>query len=111
VVERSASVEASEAAGQGDQIGRIFANLAIPYFRNLFESCKSSPNCCATLFHGKGVALILTKNGIGNILGDFFLKLIWSPCRQTTFNVAFQGTLSLVMNIWNQSAVFNSVLT
>jgi hypothetical protein len=25
-------------------------------------------------------ALILTKNGLGYILGDFFQKLIWSPC-------------------------------
>jgi hypothetical protein len=28
---------------------------------------------------GKSYALILTKNGPGYILGDFFHKLIWSP--------------------------------
>jgi hypothetical protein len=29
-----------------------------------------------------GYVLILTKNGMGNILGDFFLKLVWAPCSE-----------------------------
>jgi hypothetical protein len=44
-----------------------------------------------TLMHGSGYALIVTQNGMGYILGDFlatfwailgdfFPKLIWSPC-------------------------------
>jgi hypothetical protein len=29
---------------------------------------------------GKRSELILTKNGLGNTLGDFFDKTVWSPC-------------------------------
>jgi hypothetical protein len=32
-----------------------------------------------SLFRGKSLALILKKNVLGYILGDFFHKLIWSP--------------------------------
>jgi hypothetical protein len=38
-----------------------------------------------TIFQSKGQALILTKNMLGYILGDSFLKLIWSPCCQGRF--------------------------
>jgi hypothetical protein len=33
-------------------------------------------------FHGKSDGLILTKNVLGYILGEFYKKLIWSPCKQ-----------------------------
>jgi GTPase SAR1 family protein len=44
--------------GQGDQIGRIFT-----YWTSFFENYKRSQ---------KFRPLILSKNGLGNILGDFF---------------------------------------
>jgi hypothetical protein len=41
---------------------------------------RSIQNFWASLSHGKSYLSILTKNAVGYILGDFFLKLIWSPC-------------------------------
>jgi hypothetical protein len=35
-------------------------------------------------FHVTSCVVIFTKNGLGYILGDFFHKLIWSPCLATT---------------------------
>jgi hypothetical protein len=37
----------------------------------LLENCRSITHL-ATLFHGEVCALILTRNGLGYILGDFF---------------------------------------
>jgi hypothetical protein len=64
-------------SNQGDQIGRFFADwaifsLAIFFFGDLFENCKSSPNSWAIFFHGTSCVLLLTKNGLGYILGGFF---------------------------------------
>jgi hypothetical protein len=43
------------------------------YCRQFIENYKCSPQfCAATFFHGEGYALILTKNWLGYILGDFF---------------------------------------
>jgi hypothetical protein len=33
-------------------------------------------------FPRQTVCIIFTENGLGYILGDFFLKLVWSPCRK-----------------------------
>jgi hypothetical protein len=35
-------------------------------------------NFGATFFHGKSYLLILTKNGLGDIWGQFYQKIIWS---------------------------------
>jgi hypothetical protein len=64
---------------QGDQIGRIFAHGAIVKFKQLYVKYRRSSNFGRTFFHRKSVVFILTKNGLGYILGDFFYKLIWSP--------------------------------
>jgi hypothetical protein len=66
---------------QGDQIGRIFASWAIVCFGQFFENYKNSPNLGATSPHGKSPILILTKYiWAGLNFGQFFHKLIWSPC-------------------------------
>jgi hypothetical protein len=56
---------------QGDWIGRILLTT-VSFFRY-----KSGPNF---LFHGKSCVLILAKDSLGYVLGDFFTQLIWSPC-------------------------------
>jgi hypothetical protein len=43
-----------------------------------FENQRSSKNNWATVFQSKSYVLILTKNGLGYILGDYF-KNLWSP--------------------------------
>jgi hypothetical protein len=48
----------------------------------MFESYKSIPNFWATFSRVKVVHDFFCKNGLGYILGDFILKLIWSPCSQ-----------------------------
>jgi hypothetical protein len=55
---------------QGGQIGRIFAYLAIDYFGHFFLNYSSSQKTWATFFHLH--VLILTENGLGYNLGDFF---------------------------------------
>jgi hypothetical protein len=55
------------ASGQGDQIGRIFANWAAVYFGLLLENYKSGANYWDTFFHDAIYVLILTKNGSGYI--------------------------------------------
>jgi hypothetical protein len=62
---------------QGDQIGRLFAYLAIIFSGKFFESCRSSQNLLSTyFFHGKScvVCFNFDKRMLGNILGDFFSK-------------------------------------
>jgi hypothetical protein len=62
------------AVHQGDRIGRIFAFWAV------FVNYRRCPKFFVPLFQGVIVknVLICTKNQFGNILGDFFHKLIWS---------------------------------
>jgi hypothetical protein len=72
-------------SGQGDQTVRIFTFWSIVYFEQLFGRLLSIPNLCATIPHGNGYALLLTKHGSGYTLGDFFHKLIWSPCFRPTW--------------------------
>jgi hypothetical protein len=66
-----------------DQIGRIFAYWVKIYTMLVTYICvnwRSSPNFGANFYYGKSDVIILTKNGLGYILGDFFRKRIWSPC-------------------------------
>jgi hypothetical protein len=58
---------------QGDQIGRIFAQRAIVYLGNFLKiTYISSPNLYAIFPISIKHVLILTKNGLGYVLGDFF---------------------------------------
>jgi hypothetical protein len=44
----------------------------IVYFGWFLEKYKSIPNFGASFLYGKSYVLIMRKNGLGNILGDFF---------------------------------------
>jgi hypothetical protein len=56
---------------QGDLIGRIFDYWAIVYFGKLFVIYRVNKKNWATFFSDKNFALVLTKNGLGYILGPF----------------------------------------
>jgi hypothetical protein len=70
-------------SGQGGQIGRIFACWVIVCFGQCFENGISSTKFWANFFHTVSYVLILAKNVLGYILGDFFYKIIWSPWFET----------------------------
>jgi hypothetical protein len=62
---------------QGDQIGRNFAHRVIIYFRQFLEITE-----VVQIIGPCQICINIVQNGFGNILGDFFHKLIWSPCRR-----------------------------
>jgi hypothetical protein len=64
---------------QGDQIGRIFAYWALVYFGLFFENYISSTNSLATFSKCISYAFILTKSGLGDILGKFFTNSSGHP--------------------------------
>jgi hypothetical protein len=68
----------AESRRQGDQVGRIFACCAIVYF---FEKYRNSPKIRATLSHRRSYVLILTKIGLGYVLGDFSTNSSGHPGR------------------------------
>jgi hypothetical protein len=44
---------------------------AVLFFRHIFFNCRRRPHCGATFFHSKSNQIILTKSGLGHILGVF----------------------------------------
>jgi hypothetical protein len=56
---------------QGDQIGQIVAKWVVAYFGQIFENYRSSPRFWAISPLIIDYALILTKNGLSNVLGIF----------------------------------------
>jgi hypothetical protein len=64
---------------QGDQIGRIFSQLGIVYFKKCLFNYISSPHFCASFVISKDYALILTKHELGYTLGDFFTNSSGNP--------------------------------
>jgi hypothetical protein len=69
-------------ATQGDQIVRIFAQLAIASFGYVvFRKVQKNPYFWGPLFSTVKAmnVLILTKNGLGYILGDFFTNSSGHP--------------------------------
>jgi hypothetical protein len=52
--------------GEFSRIGRLFD------IGSFFENYRSIPHFGYTFFYGKSYELILTKNGLGFILGEFF---------------------------------------
>jgi hypothetical protein len=60
---------------QGDQIGRIFAQWATVCFRQFPKNDTKSPQFWASF----SKILILTKNGLRYILGDFFTNSSGHP--------------------------------
>jgi hypothetical protein len=53
--------------------------LAVFYFGQSIENFRSSPKSRASLFHDSRYILILTKNGLSLILGDFFTNSSGHP--------------------------------
>jgi hypothetical protein len=74
----SGSVTIRVMSGQGDQIRRIFAHWVIVNFGQFFENDRSRTNF-RILFPDKSYVLILTKNGLGYILGDFHINSSGHP--------------------------------
>jgi hypothetical protein len=70
-----------EVCRQGDQIGRFFAHWAIvTFFKTVFEELAH------VFFLNKIYATILTKNGLGHILGELFTNSSGHPaCMYVTF--------------------------
>jgi hypothetical protein len=68
---------------QGDQIWPVEWLFSKGVFLIIAEVYKK---IWGYIFHGKSyeIEIILTTNGLGNILGDFFHKIIWSPWSQLT---------------------------
>jgi hypothetical protein len=91
---------------QGDQIWRIFARWVIVYSGYFSLNYRSSQNVRAIFFHGKGYALILSKNAFGQHFGRFFHKLIWSPCLLQSF-IRYSLCISQSKKI-GSSQIFNS---
>jgi hypothetical protein len=71
---------------QGDQIGRTFVHWAVVSFWH-FLNFTIEAQFWATFFYSTSYVFILTKHGLGSILGDFYVyKLIWSPCTRDRVN-------------------------
>jgi hypothetical protein len=88
----SALVQINVLLLQGDQIGRIFAYLALKNltlnlnlkfkkvnFGQLLKITVKSPIFPGTFPHGKSNLLIMIKNGLGFTLGDFFANSSGHP--------------------------------
>jgi hypothetical protein len=65
---------------QGDQIGRILVYWANIFFGQLFENDRSSQIFWRFFIPRKKVCINFgTKNGVGNILGEFFTNSSGHP--------------------------------
>jgi hypothetical protein len=53
-----------------------------------------SPKFWASFYHGKSYVLILTKNVLGNILGDFFTNASGHPGRRVPTKFFSTGTMA-----------------
>jgi hypothetical protein len=72
-------LKSTQSGHQGDQIGRIFAQWQFFILGNYFENCLRSPHFCASFSPGIDYVLILTKFGLGYILGHFFTNSSGHP--------------------------------
>jgi hypothetical protein len=61
------------------------AQWVIVSYGYLFKYCRTSPQFWASLFAGLFYALIMTKNGVGYILGDFFTRSSGRPANSVNF--------------------------
>jgi hypothetical protein len=64
---------------QGDQIGLIFAQWAIVYFRQFWENYINYPHFWYNFFLSICRKLILAEKGLGDILGDFLTNSSGHP--------------------------------
>jgi hypothetical protein len=76
---------------QGDQIGRIFAHWAIVYFEH-FSKFSDVAEFFSFAYHFPQLTLYITfnKKWVWLNSGQFFRKLIWSPCCCIVAKAAFQ---------------------
>jgi hypothetical protein len=56
---------------QGDQIGRFFAQWVINFSGQFYKNYRSGPKVWVTFLQSVDYVVILTKNGLGYILGVF----------------------------------------
>jgi hypothetical protein len=56
-------------------------------------SCRSTTKIWATFFLGKSYAFILTKNGLGDILGDVFTNKSGRPDGKGVFGLLLFGAV------------------
>jgi hypothetical protein len=71
ILRNSSLLRFVERSSQGDQIGPTFASWAVVNFGQ-FLITKCIPNVGLLFSKEKNCVLILTKSGLGYILGDFF---------------------------------------
>jgi hypothetical protein len=93
---------------QGDQIGRIFASWFTVFTLDSFcENYRSSTGNWATSLHGKIAVLIIAKNGLGYILGDFFTNASGhpGPCPQSLSSSTYVGSTYVCRKCQMRTAV------
>jgi hypothetical protein len=87
---------------QGDQIGRIFAHLAIVTLGSFFENCSSSTNFWPIFPREKVMYEIWQTNGLGFNLGGLFASSsghpdkpfgIWKLLRMLLWNCSRGGSI------------------
>jgi hypothetical protein len=64
---------------QGDQIGRIFAHWFVVLLWLFFGNYRSSTKYCGHFFNSASYVLILTRHGLGYILGGIFTNSSGHP--------------------------------
>jgi hypothetical protein len=77
----NAETNKSVGFGQGDQIGRVFVYIYVRWLFTLavFENYRSSTENLGHFFHRTSYVSILTRHGLGYILGDFFTNSTGHP--------------------------------
>jgi hypothetical protein len=79
-LQKAASLFPGFSISQGDQFGRIFCLLGNCFYFGHFLKITKIAYICGLLFYTeKCYALILTKNGLGFIWGNFFTNLSGHP--------------------------------
>jgi hypothetical protein len=80
-------------------MGRIFSHWVIVYFGQFCVNFRSSANLWAAVFHFKVYVLILSKNALGNILGDFFASSSGHPVSKAHYVLAYKPCGTVPKNI------------
>jgi hypothetical protein len=102
-------------AGQGDQIGGIFAYWAIAFFVHYWST--EGAHIFRLLFYTATAVLILTQNGSGCSFGDFFtnssgpmlwfLKYFrsnyWYFCKHLIITLVFEKNANCFRRNWQKS--------
>jgi hypothetical protein len=73
-----------EGANQGDLIRPFFASWSNVLTFEMFLKITEVAQISGKYFQWEQLLIILAKNVLGYILGDFFRKLVWSPWYKLT---------------------------